>query len=504
MKKPDLIAQRSLPPKIITSPYGTNGANGQCDACSPLVLTRDSPKNFSTQQRYQRSPLLIGQEIDSRHHVFFAPARQSSSLLNQSAVSCLTHFSSPKRLNDIPPYWEHSWGQKHVHSLLEQMLALHHLIPENHSSSEVVEKPQSLAAWLHITDRCNLHCSYCYLPHRNITISFETGQGAIDSIFRSAVTHKYHRVKFKYAGGEPLLRFPMLTQLHQYAQRLAERHQLKLDGVIISNGTLLTKKMITEIQALGLRLTISLDNLPGFVSSEMGNAQRGFSDGRDSSKYTIQAIELALGCDLVPNISITVSGRNVDGLPDLLNWVLERNLPFSLNFYREHHCGSPLVASNLSLQEDEFISGLLAAYKVIEENLPQRSLLASLADLANFAAPHVRRCSVGHSYLVVAADGSISKCQMQMDKAVTTIQSPDPLAEIRADTQGIQNLSVDKKEECRDCQWKYWCGGGCPLESYRTHGRYDLKSPNCRIYKALYPEVLRLEGLRLLQQHHEA
>jgi uncharacterized protein len=34
-------------------------------------------------------------------------------------------------------------------------------------------------------------------------------------------------------------------------------------------------------------------------------------------------------------------------------------------------------------------------------------------------------------------------------------------------------------------------------------GRYNLKSPHCNIYKALYPEVLRLEGLRLLKYAEE-
>jgi uncharacterized protein len=119
--------------------------------------------------------------------------------------------------------------------------------------------------------------------------------------------------------------------------------------------------------------------------------------------------------------------------------------------------------------------------------------------MANFAAPHLRRCSVGQSYLVIDPFGRISKCQMQMDRPVTTVQAADPLAEVQVDREGIQNLVVDDKEECRECQWKYWCAGGCPLETYRAAGRYDVKSPHCRIYKALYPEVLRLEGLRLLK-----
>ncbi|HNF93684.1 MAG TPA: radical SAM protein, partial [Anaerolineales bacterium] len=49
----------------------------------------------------------------------------------------------------------------------------------------------------------------------------------------------------------------------------------------------------------------------------------------------------------------------------------------------------------------------------------------------------------------------------------------------------------------KTCEWKHWCTGGCPLETHRVTGRYNVKSPNCNIYKALFPEALRLEGLRL-------
>lgn len=52
---------------------------------------------------------------------------------------------------------------------------------------------------------------------------------------------------------------------------------------------------------------------------------------------------------------------------------------------------------------------------------------------------------------------------------------------VRADRLGVQNVLVEEKEGCRDCQWKYWCAGGCPLATYRATGRYDVKSPNCNI-----------------------
>jgi len=36
------------------------------------------------------------------------------------------------------------------------------------------------------------------------------------------------------------------------------------------------------------------------------------------------------------------------------------------------------------------------------------------------------------------------------------------------------------------------------VATFAATGRFDVRSPNCRIYKAVYPEAVRLEGLRLL------
>ncbi len=59
--------------------------------------------------------------------------------------------------------------------------------------------------------------------------------------------------------------------------------------------------------------------------------------------------------------------------------------------------------------------------------------------------------------------------------------------------------AVEEKAGCRDCTWRYWRSGGCAVATFRATGRYDVKSPNCNIYKAIYPQALRLEGLRMLK-----
>jgi len=489
------------PKMIFQSFFESYSGVGQCDcggACAPINFVEKNIAQLSSfNESYSPLSDLIKQPVNSKYCAILSPFAQTFAVLNTSAMACL------KITNTLAK-------DGNLRKIQEQMLQLGLLVREDRQTEVCAsfEARTTLASWLYVTDRCNLACTYCYLSQTNADMSLETGKAAITSTFRSAVAQNYQEVKFKYAGGEPLLRFPVIKELHCHAQQSAAQHGLALDGVVLSNGTLLTAKMVKEMQALGLRLMISLDNLPTPNPSQEGNYQRMYPDGRDASRDAIRGIELALECGLTPDISITVSGRNVQQLPELLDWVLARELPFSLNFYRD-----PLISpferlrangyDDLQLKEETFIAGMLAAYKVIEANLPQRSLLASLADMANFAAPHLRRCSVGHSYLVFDTEGRVSKCQMQMDRPVTDIHAEDPLAAVRADTCGIQNVTVDEKGGCQECQWRYWCAGGCPLEAYHTTGRYDVKSPNCNIYKALYPEVIRLEGLRLLKYAEE-
>ena len=472
----------SLTPLLIFERPTSNYVTRDCDACAPIVFTQLS-QTHSVAGSYSIIPTLIKQPVTPNYSGVLSPFANTFALLHADALRYLEPSQS-----------------SHHNQIQKQLIQLGLLVPENWKTPDIhQETPTTLAAWLHLSDACNLNCAYCYLPHVKADMTLETGQAAIDATLRSALAHGYRAIKFKYAGGEPLPRFPLLLDLHRYARQATEQQNLTLDGVVITNGTLLTAAMVEQLCAIGLRVTVSLDNLPasGLFSSQ---AQRVYSNGNDSARQAIRGIETALQGGVTPDISITVSGRSVAQLPELLAWILDRDLPFSLNFYRDPSTALRMKErEDLQLKEAQFIKEMLAAYKVIEENLPRRSLLASLADMANFAAPHLRRCSVGHSYLVFDTRGRVSKCQMQIDQPVSDIDSDDPLGAVRAAQHGIQNLTVDEKEGCQECQWKYWCAGGCPLETYRQTGRYDLRSPHCAIYKALYPEALRLEGLRLLK-----
>lgn len=459
-----------------------NVSNQDCDCDCACAASIESLSDLAIPPKSVLSlPSLHRQAIDKDYYLLFNPKNNpDTALLNLTGLEVLDSFQLSREV-----------------SIHDDINIINQLVKNGLLGADRIDKysqPLSkiLSSWLHLTDRCNLRCSYCYLPHVREDMSPETGRAAVDAIFRSALANHFTQAKIKYAGGEPLLRYPLILELHEYAQSLAEEHRLALEEVVLSNGTLLTEEIANTLKALEIRLMISLDGYGNYHDSH-----RPYAGGRGSFQDVAEAVEIALVSGLLPNISVTVSSRTADGLPEIMAWMLERDLPFSLNFYRENELSAS--HEDMRLDEQKIIDGMLAAFKVIEKDIPRRSLLGGIIDRANLSAAHTHSCGVGQNYLVFDQNGQVAKCQMHVRRPITNFDVADPLAVIRMDKTGIQNVSVDEKEGCKNCEWKYWCAGGCPLETHRATGRYDVKSPNCNIYKALYPEALRLEGLRLLK-----
>jgi len=407
------------------------------------------------------------------------------SVLNSSAVDLWQQFKQPNG---------HSVATDSVDwQVVKTMLEGRLLLRKNDKiSSTTVLNEVSVSAWLHVTDRCNLRCDYCYLPHEKADMSWDTAKAAVDSLIRAAQEGGYKQIKLKIAGGEPLLQFELVQRVLGYAKAETKRHQLRLDAVVLSNGTLIDLAKAHILKQLGARVMISLDGL-----DEMHNCQRKYISGKGSFQQVEHALDILQTLEIPIDISITVSSKNAHGLADLADYLLKRNLFFAFNFYRENNLSKNDKA--LSLETQTIIDGLFSAFNVIEKYLPNYNLLASLADRADLSQPHKKTCSAGNNYLVYTPEGKISQCQMQLDKPVASVHTIQPLAAIRSN-KSLVNLSVDKKQGCNSCEWKYWCAGGCPLETHRVTGRYDLQSPNCEIYKAIFPEVVRLEALRMIKE----
>jgi uncharacterized protein len=315
---------------------------------------------------------------------------------------------------------------------------------------------------------------------------------AVRSVIQAAVDHGFPAVKLKYAGGEASLNHRLVVGMHAQARELTARHGLQLYATLLSNGAVLPDALVETLRAEGIRVMISLDGL-----GAQHDAQRPFANGKPSFHLVERTITRLLEHGHGPHLSITVTNRNASGVPDVVRYALERDLTFSLNFFRDNDCAASFP--DLRYGEQAMISAMQETFGVIEKHLPPWSVLGSILDRGQLLQPRQRPCGVGQDYLVIDQRGQVAKCHMEIEKTIGDVFSSDPLQLIRQDQASALNPAVEEKEGCRDCTWRYWCSGGCTVATFRATGRYDIKSPNCNIYKAIYPQALRLEGLRLLK-----
>lgn len=475
-------------------------ATGECNDCTD-PREPDVQDNFQCSEddsqyvqtyTFQQPTSLHKQACSEESRLVCNPLEAGRvSVLDSQAFTLLERFHTPATLADVKDETELSPTTiGRVITLFYRLGLLQNMQGLTLPSKD--EQPQTLSAWLHVTNACNLRCHYCFLDKSSEHMADDTARRAVSAIIRSATKHGFKHIRLKYAGGEASLHLGRVLAIHGYATELAQQQELSLSAYIISNGVVLAQRVVDQFKSRLIGITISLDGIGASHDS-----QRHFLNGQGSFKYVDRTITRLLDSGLVPNINITISQRNLHGLAELIEYILERGMPFTFSYYRDNDCSSHL--QDLKYTNAQMIAAMRSIFSMIEKHLPKRCLLSSLIDKANLNYLHNHSCGVGQNYLVIDQHGGIAKCHSDIKQTITTVDADDPLQIIKSDLLGVQGHSVEDKEGCRSCEWRYWCTGGCPLLTYRVTGRFDVKSPNCNIYKALFPQALRLEAMRLLK-----
>lgn len=456
-------------------------ALNDCRLPQPLARSAEPAAGCESPALLRPHTQLRTLALDEQHVVAFVPSLSQVAVLNRPAVDLLRRLplADPE---ELAAYY----------GPLRGLAALGLLVAGEEAGIPAPPAPSVLSAWLHLTNACTLQCTYCYINKSAHAMSPELARRAVDTVVGAALRHGYPEVALKYAGGEPLLALDTLEEAHAYARARCAEAGLGLQTTVLTNGTTLTPRRVARLRELGVGVTVSLDGL-----AEAHDGQRPTLGGGGSAAAATRGLEAALAGGLRPTVAITVTGRSVGAAPELATWLLERGVPFTVSFYRENDCSQG--RDELAIEEAGIVEGMRALYAAVERNPPPWSVLGALLDRADLSHAHGRACAAGEHYLVIDHEGRVAKCQMALGQPVATVSDADPLMAIRLDPRLPLGTHVDEKEGCRACEWRYWCGGGCPIATLRATGRTDVKSPNCAIYKSLYPDLIRLEGRRLLQ-----
>jgi uncharacterized protein len=140
------------------------------------------------------------------------------------------------------------------------------------------------------------------------------------------------------------------------------------------------------------------------------------------------------------------------------------------------------------------VETILDVFQRVRERPGYAWPLSGILDRVRLDLPHEHACSAGRDYVVVDAGGRVAACQMMLDTPWSDLGQEDVLTTVRQQGAGLFR-PAGQFPTCRDCAWRAACAGGCPLaRGTALHAVY------CQVYRALLPELLKLEGERLVRQ----
>ncbi|MBI5629745.1 MAG: His-Xaa-Ser system radical SAM maturase HxsB [Elusimicrobia bacterium] len=137
-----------------------------------------------------------------------------------------------------------------------------------------------------VTLRCNQKCQYCHSsvvdPSRTDTdMDLETARKTVDFIFRTPNP----TLCVEFQGGEPLLNWPVVKFIIDYAQAKAKAGKRKLIMALVCNFTLMTEDKLDFLMDRHVSICTSLDG-----PAELHNRNRPFLGGGEAQPKVVRWI----------------------------------------------------------------------------------------------------------------------------------------------------------------------------------------------------------------------
>lgn len=276
-----------------------------------------------------------------------------------------------------------------------------------------------LQASLELTNRCNERCGHCYIPEFR------------DDPRRILTQENWFHILEELRGAGTLFLILMggeaMLNPHFWAI-LEKSSELHFHTSMISNGLKIQKiETAQKLKDLGLKnLTISLYSLTPEIHDKMTKV-------KGSHQKTMTAIDLARAVGLEVTLNALLTKDNIDGIFELEDWALEKNL---------------------SLKTDAMITPKL------DGGLEPTELRASYEQLKNYYEvkikkwPNARPKSSGESFSSYTCNAGKGKC------AVTAYGELLPCIEVREPLGNLLEKPFtdlwfgEKVQKWRHLKWK--------------------------------------------------
>jgi len=335
-----------------------------------------------------------------------------------------------------------------------------------------------------LTLRCNHSCNYCQASSQDAKASKwdmarETARKVVDMIFQCPSPS----IKIEFQGGEPLLNFPVIVEIVEYAKRISRRFKKNVSFVICTNLSLINKDILSFLKKHNVEVSTSLDG-----PKELHDSNRILRDGGSSYDLFVKNLEMTrsiLGQDSAGAL-LTITQTNINRLREVIDEYVK--LGFRNVFLRSlnpYGYAQKKTGERLQYSIDDYIAAYKDALKyIIDLNIRGQHFSESFATilltriLTPFATGFVDLQSPTGAGILGAIydyDGSVYPCDEGRMMAAMG-DSHFCLGNVHKNT--YQEVFLNKKLRkiiaascvetipgCHSCVYQPYCGAD-PIRSY--------------------------------------
>ena len=353
--------------------------------------------------------------------------------------------------------------------------------------------------YLNPTERCNLDCTYCYLPGAQRSggshmpaATLIASLGRLRDYFRS-VMPEGRKPRAIFHGAEPLMnKAAVFAAIDEFADDFIFGLQ--------TNGTLLDHAAVDFLTARKVSIGLSLDGPIAGIS----DATRRTWSGKSVHAKVLSAMEKLKGYGSWSVIT-TCTTENLPHLTQMVELFHAQEVPTCmLNTVR---CTLP-GARGVKPADGDMASALFAAMDRSHELYRDSGRKLVVANFANILiailAPTARRlmcdispCGGGRAFFALAADGGLYPCSefigLPRFRGGNLLEEGGVEAALAsAAFQTVTKRDVDTFSPCGECAIRHFCGSPCPAEAHEMNGGMEKTGAFCEFYREQVNYALRL------------
>lgn len=318
---------------------------------------------------------------------------------------------------------------------------------------------------IHLTQRCNLRCKYCYENKKEKEINFENIQQLIDNEIKA----KKEYVVLNFYGGEPLLRKDLIYKTIDYIKK--QKSKTKFYFGMTTNGTLMDEQFIKYIAENNfLDIAYSFDG-----AEETQNLNRVTVDGKGTFDIVDSNAKKLLKYHKNVVAMVVVTKNNIN--------MLEKNIKYLIGIgFKKFN----LLFDYLQDWQDEDLNVIREQYNKVAKIYYRQILKEEDIDIFVFdekIRSHIKQeyncnedCKLGIKSINVGVDGNFYPCMQFVGDERYIIGSCEKGIDFTARKKLIKQSGIEN-EICKECSLNKRCKHTCACKNYLTTNNINGLSP---------------------------